>query len=69
MPDDNKIAKKEPFDFWPEPAVIARNEFNYKSLVLELQHFGGLQSWLPVLLRAFHLSQQAGAEVDRIRPR
>lgn len=32
MPDDNKIAKGEPFDFWPEPAVIARNEFKFKSL-------------------------------------
>jgi DNA repair photolyase len=32
MPDDNKIAKGEPFDFWRGPAVLARNEFKYKSL-------------------------------------
>jgi DNA repair photolyase len=32
MPDVKVIAKKEPFDFWPGPAVLARNQFKYKSL-------------------------------------
>ena len=32
MPVDQNIAEKEPFDFWPHPAVIARNEFKFKSL-------------------------------------